>query len=170
MFDLFPSRLFPPALLAGLTLYGLVTMFWLQPVVERRMAEFHLVPACEAALETEQETTPLPEDPRRLELQMTIEMLESMGADQIPILREQLQAARRMLRQMSPTRLRVSGIERTGICSCSVDTAFERMGLKMTLHVATARTYQPTQVRALPQSTLAIARSGQCGALPWTKG
>lgn len=170
MFDALITRLFPAAMIGGVALYVLASMLWLQPLVERRMAEKYLIPACETALKTEQETIPLPKDPRRLELQMTIEMLESMGADQIPILREQLQAARRMLDQMQPTRLRISGVERDSICGCGADTAFEALGFKMTLHVASARSYTPGQVNALPQSTLAHARSGACGALPWMKG
>lgn len=167
MIDTLITRLFPAALIGGLALYVLATMLWLQPLVESRMAEKHLIPACEAALESDQESTPLPDNPERYQLEMTIRMLEDMGADQIPIFREQLQNARRMLRAMQPTRLRISNIERSTICGCGSDMAFESLGLAMILHVASARTYNPSKINALPQSTLSYARSGECGALPW---
>lgn len=167
MFDSIITRLFPVAMVGGLALYMLATLLWLQPLVERRMAEKHLIPACGLALENEQESVPLPENPRRFELEMTIDMLEAMGADQIPLLREQLQAARRQLRAMTPTRLRISNIDRSNICGCASDKAFEALGLAMTLHVASARTYIPSRINALPQTTLSHARSGQCGNLPW---
>lgn len=168
MFDTLITRLFPAAILGGLALYLLATMLWLQPLVERRMAELHLIPECQVALEHDQESTPLPENPQRHQLQSTIRMLENMGADQIPIFREQLQEARRLLRQMQPTRLRISGIERDSICSCAADRAIEAItGMTMTLHVASARTFTPSTITALPRSTLSHARSGECGALPW---
>ncbi|MBM1556236.1 MiAMP1 family antimicrobial peptide [Sulfitobacter mediterraneus] len=167
MFDTLITRLFPAALLGGLALYLLATMLWLQPLVERRMAEKQLTPACEVALETEQESTPLPENPQRFQLEMTIRMLEDLGADQIPILREQLQFARQKLQAMSPRRLRITNIERGTICGCSADKAFGALGFGMTFHVASARTYTSTKINSLPQSTLAFAQSGQCGDLPW---
>ncbi len=170
MFDALLTKLFPAAMLGGLALYMLATMLWLQPLVESRMATKYLIPACEIALESDQETTPLPNNSNRLQLEMTITMLEGMGADQIPFLREQLQAARRMLQRMQPKRLRISTIERSSICGCGSDKAFQSLGLKMTLHVASARTYFPSQINALPQTTLSYARSGECGALPWKKG
>lgn len=167
MFDPIITRLFPVAMVGGLALYVLATILWLQPLVENRTAEKHLIPACEAALENDQESTPLPDNPERYQLEMTIGMLEDMGADRIPILREQLQVARRMLQAMQPTRLRISNIERGSVCSCASDKAFESLGFSMTLHVASARTYNPSKINALSQTTLSYARSGECGALPW---
>ena len=167
MFDPIITRLFPVAMVGGLALYVLATILWLQPIVENRMAEKHLIPACEAALENDQESTPLPDNPERYQLEMTIGMLEDMGADQIPILREQLQVARRMLQTMQPTRLRISNAERGSVCSCASDKTFESLGFSMTLHVSSARTYTPSKITNLLQTTLSFARSGECGALPW---
>lgn len=171
MFDSMLTKLFPAAMVGGLVLYLLATMLWLQPLVESRMAEKYLIPSCEANLATSESTTPVKIDSRRGELQMLIRMLEDSGLAALPMIQSQIDMARSQLRAMSPSRLRITSVERASACSCAADKAFEAIHFPtMTLHVATARTYTPAAVNNLDQSTRTVALSGQCGALPWMEG
>lgn len=138
-----PTRLFPPALLAGLIIYGAVTMLWLQPIVERRLAEKHLIPQCEANLQYAENTTPPPNNEKFRQAQIVIQMYENSPLGNMPGFKEMLESAKRVVEQMRPQKLRISKIDRANICGCSVDTAFDDMGLKMTLHVASLRTHTP---------------------------
>lgn len=170
MFDTILNRLFPAAMVGGVAVYALVTLIWLQPLVERRMAEKYLIPACEAGLQHSEGNTPVPVNPRRHELEMLIQMLEGMDLDKIPAIRMQLDEARRQLRAMRESRRPFSGIERNTTCGCAVNKAYETIRFpQMLIHVASGRTYNPTNVQraALEQSTLQFALSGQCGDLPW---
>lgn len=164
MIDL-PARLLPPALLGGLAVYGAVTLVWLQPIVETRMAEKHLIPKCEVNLQHAEDSVPVPDDPKRRELEMLIAMYESMG--RIPMLDGIVDELKRQLQYMKPSRIRISNIDRTNICGCAVDNALDGLGLKMTLHVASLRTHTPNALKAIDKHVLSIAGQGQCGKLPW---
>jgi len=161
----FPARLFPPALLGSLAVYGTVTFIWLQPIVENRMAEKHLIPQCEVNLQQAENATPIPDDPKRRELEMLIRMYETMG--RVPMLDGIVDELKRQLQYMQPSRMRISSIDRTNICGCAVDNALEDLGLKMTLHVGSLRTHTPKALNSIDQTVLSIAGSGQCGNLPW---
>ncbi|MBT8167601.1 hypothetical protein [Falsiruegeria litorea] len=170
MFDTMITRLFPAAMVGGIAVYTVASMLWLQPVVERRMAEKYLIPACEAGLTHSENTTPIPRNPERDQLMAFIQLLESSPLGDVEAIRLQLRMARERLRSMTPTRMRISGVERTSVCSCAADKTFEAISFPgMTLHVASARTYNPSIVQrdALEQSTRSFAISGQCGDLPW---
>lgn len=170
MFDTMITRLFPAAMVGGLALYTVASMLWLQPVVERRMAEKYLIPSCEAGLAQSENTTPIPRNPERDQLEAYIQLLQDSPFGQIEVVSNQLWLARERLRAMKPTRLRISGVERTSVCSCAADKAFEAISFPgMTLHVASARTYNPSSVQrdTLEQSARSFAMSGQCGDLPW---
>lgn len=171
MFDSMLTKLFPAAMMGGLALYLLATILWLQPLVESRMADKYLIPFCETELETSENTSPVRVDPRRGELEMLIRMLEDSGLAGLPMIRSQIEMARSQLRAMSPSRLRITSVERSSTCSCAADKAFEEVHFPtMTMHVASARTYTPAAVKSLEQSTRAIAFTGQCGTLPWMEG
>lgn len=166
MMDL-PFRLFPPALLAGLIIYLGITLLWLQPLVEQRWAEKELIPQCEANLQHAENSTPTPDNPRKRHLEGLINMYEESGMDKIPFVKQIIEMATQEIHVMQPKRLRVSAIERTGICSCSVDKSFADSHLQMMLHVASFRTHLPSSIKNINQSTIANAQSGICGALPW---
>ena len=166
MFDL-PFKLFPPALLAGLAIYVAVTMLWLQPLVESRWAEMELIPQCEVNLQHSENNTPLPDNPARYELQMMIEMYRQTGLDKLPYIKQIITMAEHKLQAMQPSRLRISAIEKSSICSCAVDKAFAKNHLQMTLHVASLRTHHPASIKAINQTAITSAKSGICGALPW---
>jgi len=166
MLDL-PTRLFPPALLGSLVVYGAVTFVWLQPIVENRLAEKHLIPQCEANLQHAEDSTPVPDDPKRRELEMVIRMYEGTGLGQIPMMGGMIDELKRQLQNMQPSRLRISKIDRSNICGCAVDNALEKLGLQMTLHVTSLRTHTPNALKSIDQSILAIAGQGTCGKLPW---
>lgn len=170
MFDTLINRLFPTAMAGGLVIYAVVTLIWLQPLVESRMAEKFLVPACEAGLQISERSTPEPVNPRRTELETYIRVMEASGMDQIPGMQILMQQVRAELRALKTSRRSFSNIERNTTCGCAVNRAYEAINFpQMLLHVASARTYNPTQVqrRTLEQSTLQYALSGQCGSLPW---
>ncbi|EFO34077.1 hypothetical protein TRICHSKD4_0566 [Roseibium sp. TrichSKD4] len=162
-----PARLFPPALLAGLIVYGAATMLWLQPIVEKRLAEKRLIPQCEASLQYAEKTTSPPNNEKFRQAQIVIQMYENSPLGNMPGVKESLEAAKRMVEQMRPQKFRMSKIDRSSICGCAVDTAFDGMGLKMTLHVASLRTHTPKSLGSIDQNIMAIASNGQCGALPW---
>lgn len=168
MFDI-PTRLFPPALLGGLIVYGAIILLWLQPIIEERLAEKHLIPQCKANLEHTENTTPIPTNPKRRELEMVLRTYEASPFAQLPYVREMIINAKRMLRDMEPTRPRISNIDRSNICGCSVDNALEALGPKMTLHVASLRTHTPNALKSIDQNILSIAAQGKCGDLPWKK-
>lgn len=170
MFDLFPTKIFPPALLGGITLYGLITMLWLQPLVEGRMAELKYIPQCEASLQKAEASTPPPDNPRRRELEMVLRMYEGTGLSQLPYVREIIEMARQELTRLQSKQFRTSSIDRTSLCACAVDTVFENNHLRMTLHVASLRTHVPKALKSMNRSVMAIAASGQCGKLPFMKG
>ena len=163
----FPTRLFPPTLIAGLVIYAAITMLWLQPLVERRWAEKELIPQCEANLQHAENITPLPDNPRRRQLEALIKMYEDINLDQIPYLKQIIEMAKQELQAMQPSRLRISAIEKTSICACSIDKAFHDNHLQMSLHVASLRTHLPASIKAINKSAIANAQSGICGALPW---
>lgn len=174
MFDTILTRLFPASMLGGLALYLVITMLWLQPLVERRMADLHLIPACEAALAFDEASTPEPRNQAQAETEMALKLLDvftrQSGLDQVPGVTDTLDAVEGVVEGVTPKQPRVSTIDRGSVCGCSVDKAFAELGFAMTLHVASARSYSGTKIDTLPQSTLAVAQSGQCGALPRTKG
>lgn len=174
MFETILTRLFPASLLGGLALYLLVTMLWLQPLVERRMAALHLVPACETALVQDRANTPAPRNQAQAEADITVQILDMLfkgtGLDQIPEIDQTMDVARGVVEGMTPKQPRISQIDKDSVCGCSVDQTFSDLGFAMTLHVASARSYADARVVSLPQNTFAIARSGQCGELPWRKG
>lgn len=168
MMDL-PVRLFPPALLGGLAIYAAITMLWLQPIIEQRMAEKHLVPQCQANLQHAENTVVIPDNPKRRELEFVIQTYENTPLGQLPYMRDMIEQAKRMLHDMQPQRPRISHIDRSNICGCAVDNALDTLGFKMTLHVASLRTHTPNALKTIDQNILAIAGQGQCGALPWAQ-
>lgn len=170
MFDTLFNRLFPAAMAGGLAIYTLIVLLWLQPLVENRMAEKYLIPACEAGLQNSERSTPVQVDPRRHQLEAYIRMMETSGMDQIPGMQIILEQARAELRALKISRRPFSSVERNTTCGCAVNNAYEAISFpQMLMHVSTGRTYNPTQVHraSLEQSTLQYALSGQCGALPW---
>lgn len=169
MMDL-PVRLFPPALLGGLAIYAAITMLWLQPIIEQRMAEKHLIPQCQANLQHAENTTPVPTNSKQRELEFVLKTYENTPLGKLPYMRDMIEQAKRMLRDMQPQRLRISSIDRGKICGCAVDNAFEALGFKMTLHVASLRTHIPAALKSMNHNVLNIAASGQCGKLPFMKG
>jgi len=168
MLDL-PFKLFPPALMAGTILYAAVTALWLQPLVEHRMAEKFLIPQCQVGLQTDEAATPLPENPKRRELELMITYYKRLGLDQLPFVTEAIEMLKAETEAMRPKRLRISSGKRNSICACSVEKAFSKAFTPMLLYVASLRTHEPASVTRLSQSALRIARSGDCGALPWAK-
>lgn len=165
MFDFLPTKILPPALLGGVLIYGLVCLVWLQPLVESRLAELTYIPQCETDLHKAEAAAPVPDNPRRRELELLIDMYEKTNLDQLPFVSEALEFAKRELAAMQPKRLRTSRIELNGICSCSVDKVFADHHLKMTLAVASLRTHVPAFLKSMNRNVLAIAASGTCGSM-----
>lgn len=165
-----PYKLFPPALLAGVALYGLVCMLWLQPLVEGRMAEKALIPQCEEFLREARETASGPRDQKRRELETLIALYDRMGLSQVPYVQDMIEVMRQRSGAGRADDFRVSGIEGRSLCACAVDKAFAEAHLAMTLHVASLRTHAPAAVRTLDRTVIAALQSGLCGPLPWRKG
>lgn len=174
MFDTLLTRLFPPAMLGGIALYLLVTLIWLQPLVERRMAEIQLIPTCEAALVRDHADATRSKSQSKPDAQIALDILDQIfretGLDQLPAVDDTLDMARQVAEDNKPASPRMSAFDTSSVCGCSVDRAYSDLGFALTLHVASARTYSSTRTNALPQSVLSNAHSGQCGALPWKKG
>jgi len=170
MLDFLPAKIFPPALLGGIVTYGLIVMLWLQPLVESRMAIKTFIPQCETNLNKIEVTKPAPNNSKRLQFQMMMEMFKGSGLNKIPMISQSLEVAKRQLQAIQPKQYRSSLIERTSVCSCSVDKAFAEYQLRMTLHVASLRTHVPNALKSMNQTVLNIAASGQCGKLPFMKG
>lgn len=169
MFDL-PFKLFPLALLAGVSIWGLASVLWLQPLVEERMAEKTLIPRCEVNLLKAERAVHVPVDPRASELEILKQILRGTGLDEIPVIDDTIEIIEGQVEATSPKRLRSSKIERDGACSCAVDTAFSDSFYPMALHVASLRTHTPTFMRSLDSTVLAIATSRPCGGLSNAKG
>ena len=166
MMDL-PVRLFPPALLGGLAVYSSVTVLWLQPIVEKRLAARHFIPRCEAQLQYAENTAPVPDNPKRRGLETMLRILKKTPLGEIPEVGETLEEVKELSEAMRPSRLRISHIDRSNICGCAIDKALGDLGMRMTLHVASLRTHTPRALAAIDQNVLAIAGQGQCGKLPW---
>ncbi|MEO1749314.1 MAG: hypothetical protein AAFR27_11985 [Pseudomonadota bacterium] len=162
-----PNRLFPPALLAGLIIYAAITMIWLQPIVETRLAEKHFIPQCEANLLQAAHAAPLPNEDKYRQAQALIDAYENSPLAELPGIKESIEAARRIIEQMRPEAIRISKIDRSNICGCATDIALESLGLKMTLHVASLRTHMPNALKSIDQAILTNAGRGQCGELPF---
>lgn len=170
MFDL-PFKLFPPALLAGVSIWGLASVLWMQPLVEERMAEKVLIPQCEASLLKAERAIPAPPpDPRKAQIKILETIFDEGGWGRVPIIEKTIAMTKNQIDATSPKRLRSSKIERDGVCACSVDKAFSDAFYPMALHVASLRTHVPSEVRTLDKTVLAVAASGACGAVPWMKG
>ena len=162
-----PTRLFPPALLAGLVIYAAITMIWLQPIVETRLAEKHFIPQCEANLLQAAHDAPLPKNDKYRQAQALIDAYENSPLADMPGIKESIETARRIIEQMRPEPIRISKIDRSNICGCATQIALENLGLKMTLYVASLRTHTPNALESIDQNILANARQGQCGELPF---
>lgn len=163
MFD-FLFRFVPPALAGGLALYGVATVLWLQPLVETRLAERHLIPACEAALTHAQTATPAPADQAQAGLDIGRRLLNDLGLGDLPGVEDTFETLEDLTQDMIPQAPRRSTFERDTICGCATETAFDHAGWAMTLHVASARTHTPPAITTLPHTVATIATSGQCGA------
>lgn len=160
-----PLRYFPPALQAGLLLYGLVCFFWLQPLVEHRMADRTLNPHCEAVVmqwkgEVHNKATRELRK-RRSALDAYKRVLDEFAA--IPggeglseILDDLVEPGLADETSHKPER-------ELGACATAVATAFDQIRLPMFLHVATARQYRPASVANLAETvaTLAIEMQGR---------
>ena len=162
-----PTRLFPPALLAGLIIYAAITVIWLQPMVETRLAEKHFIPKCEANLLQAANAAPLPNNERYRQAQALIDAYENSPFADMPGIKESIETARRIIEQMRPEPIRISQIDRSNICGCATDIALEDLGAKMTLHVASLRTHMPNALKSIDQAILTNAGQGQCGELPF---
>ncbi len=164
MFDL-PFKLFPPALLGGLAIYGAVTVLWLQPIVESRMAEKHLIPQCRAVLHQKDTARVQQPDPERDAAKMLLRVFKETGMDQLPGVSESLELGEKILDAKNPKRLRRSSIVHASICACAVDTSFEEVGWAMTLYVASARSHVPASIRQLSHTIQSRAHSSRCTKL-----
>ncbi len=170
MFDFLPTKIIPPALLGGIVVYGLICIVWLQPLVEARMAELVYIPQCEANLHRVEAQRREPVDRRKQELDFVLEMFKGTGLEQIPMVSQGLEVARRQIEATSPKRLRTSRIERNNVCACAVDQVFGDNHLKMTLSVASLRTHIPAFLKSMHRNVGSVAASRTCGGLARQKG
>ncbi|MBS7537749.1 hypothetical protein [Ancylobacter lacus] len=144
-----PFKIFPPALLAGLLLYAGITALWLQPLVERRLADRVYIPQCEAGLIKAQSRARAEQDGKRNAARQMMDMFRSSPLGQFPGFNEMMEQGR-VLAEAGVPELPSAGIDHSSRCACAVSSAFDAARLPMLLHVMSLRTYQPAALTALP--------------------
>ncbi|MBP0614241.1 hypothetical protein [Jiella mangrovi] len=154
------THLFPPALLAGLAIYGGVCFLWLQPMVERRLAARNYIPACERGLLVAAKARDNRQRQAEDDVGLLLDMLRQTPFGQIPGAMEPVERMGEYARRKA--RLPERTIDHSSLCACAVGTAFAGQSLPMLLHVMSGRTYRPASLDNLPGDTARALRSGTC--------
>ena len=155
------SKIVPPPVLAGFLIYTAVTAIWLQPIVETRISEIKLIPACKAdRLPKVAAIPPMPEN--RVEGEI-VNGVQREVSGSLPLGIQIMMGLKGMMgSDYDPygKYVRRSGGD---ACLCSVSLAFDTVYWKHLGHVMTLRFYTPYAIKHLDERVSANLASGHCG-------
>lgn len=151
----------PPPLLLGLIVYSCVTFLWLQPLVERRMADRIYVPQCEAG------TLPSASPPQSSP-PSTAPLADNAPAPvPVPVVKlplgVQIVAALKDMLGADGTYSVPAGALTANPCLCSVSVAFDSVFWRSHIHVMSLRTYTPRAIEHFGERVAQVLGSGICG-------
>lgn len=158
-------KLLPPSLLFGVVLYAGVCSLWLQPLIERRLAEKVYVPQCEARV-LEARASALDEvHQERRRKQSAVDLYKDLLGDlgELPVFEQITEMVEEAAGDQVSSGLRSASSGSP--CGCAAAAAFESIRMPMLLHVMSVRSYAPAALQSLPQTLAGIAASGQCGPI-----
>lgn len=152
----------PPPLALGLILYSLVTFLWLQPLIERRMADLIYIPQCEVGdLPAVSAPPPSPVSQGPMPDGSTIPLPPAPPVE-LP-LGVQIIAELKGLFRDDTNPFSVPPGATGSPCGCSVAIAFDRTFWRSHIHVMSLRTYTPRAVAHFDERIAQVLASGLCG-------
>ncbi|RDJ21077.1 hypothetical protein DWF00_07610 [Bosea caraganae] len=161
MFD-FPFKALPAPLLAGLLFYAAICALWLQPLVERRMAEKTFIPQCEARSIAVQAERRQEVDSEARRKKSILDQFARSPLAQLPFMKETLDIAEAEIAKSVPKIPRLRAVDHSSRCACAVTTAFDAIRFPMLLHVMSARVYAPAQLGTMPAAIDGLVNANEC--------
>ncbi|WP_127599590.1 hypothetical protein [Nitratireductor alexandrii] len=158
-------KLLPPPVLLGLVIYSAVTFLWLQPLIERRMADLIYIPQCERGdLPKIVSRRPDPAPPviqGPLPDGSVIPMPPAPPVE--PPLGVQIISGLKDLLRGDDNPYSVPAGAAGSICGCSVALAFDSVFWRSHIHVMSLRTYTPRAIRHFDERVAQARATGLCG-------